>query len=175
MSGESYTKSVNDTPPRPPVLVVGLGNILLSDEGVGVRVIEAMQPLDLPTEVELLDGGTAALDVLELIKGRRKVIFIDAVKGGGSPGTLYCFRPEDITAQKQVSTSLHQIGLMEMLPLAELSGQPPREIVILGVEPAKLSAGLELSDEVAKVIPRLIELVRQEFTASEDTESGAGN
>ena len=146
------------------VLVIGVGNILLSDEGVGVHAIQALKGLELPDGVELIDGGTASLEILEFIKGRRKVIFIDSTKGGGQPGTLYRFHPEDITPQQPLATSLHQLGLMEMLSLAELSGQPPREVVIFGVEPARLDLNLELSDEVAAVLPRLVELVKKELT-----------
>jgi hydrogenase maturation protease len=146
------------------VLVIGVGNVLLSDEGVGVHAIQALEELELPDGVELIDGGTASLNILEFIKGRRKVIFIDSVKGGSKPGALYRFRPEDITPQQPITTSLHQLGLMEMLSLAELSGQSPGEVVIFGVEPARLDLKLELSAEVAAVLPRLVDLVKKELT-----------
>jgi hydrogenase maturation protease len=146
------------------VLVIGVGNVLLSDEGVGVHAIQALEELKIPDGVELIDGGTASLEILEFIKGRRKVIFIDSVKGGGEPGALYRFHPEDITPQQPVTSSLHQLGLMEMLSLAELSGQSPGEVVIFGVEPARLDLKLELSAEVAAVLPRLVDLVKKELT-----------
>jgi hydrogenase maturation protease len=94
--------------PPSSILILGVGNILLGDEGVGVRVIEAMQEIDLPDTVELIDGGTASIDILEFLKNREKVIVIDAVQGGGGePGTLYRFTPGDIKVRKPVYTSLH--------------------------------------------------------------------
>ena len=75
-----------------PMLVLGVGNILLRDEGIGVRVVEAMQKLDLPPEVELFDGATAGMDLLNVLADRRKVIVIDAIEGDYEPGTVLRLR-----------------------------------------------------------------------------------
>ncbi len=147
-----------------PVLVLGVGNILLSDEGVGVRVVEAMEGRELPDDVELFDGGTASVDLLDSLANRDRVIVIDAVNGGSEPGTLYRFTPDDITNQKQSFISLHQIGLLETLTIASYLGCAPREVIIFGIEPRKVSWGLELSPEVAAVVPRVIELVLSELS-----------
>lgn len=148
---------------RSPVLVLGVGNILLSDEGVGVRAVEAMAGLKLPDNVELLDGGTASINFLDTFANRDKVIIIDAVKGGNQPGTLYRFNPDNITVTKQQFISLHQVGLLETLTIARYLGYAPREVVIFGIEPHKVSPGLELSPEVTRVVPRVIELVLSEL------------
>ena len=148
---------------RPFILILGVGNILLSDEGVGVRVIEAMEGRELPDNVELFDGGTASVDLLDSLANRDKVIIIDAVKGGNEPGTLYCFTPADITVQRQNLTSLHQVGLLETLTMTEYLGCATREVVIFGIEPQKVSWGLELSPEVTAVVPRVVELVLNEL------------
>ncbi len=160
-SGEAEQKSRSSS--HSPVLVLGVGNILLSDEGVGVRVVEAMEGRELPDNVELFDGGTASVDLLGSLANRDKVIIIDAVKGGSEPGTLYRFAPDDITNQRQSLTSLHQVGLLETLTIARYLGCAPREVIILGIEPNKASWGLELSPEVAAVVPRVIELVLREL------------
>lgn len=148
-----------DSVPSSSTLILGVGNILLGDEGIGVRVIEAMKDIDFPGDVEILDGGTASLDLLQILDGRKKVIIIDAVQGGEEPGTLYRFTPEDIRANRPVSTSLHQVGLLETLSTLELSGNPPQDITIFGIEPENIDWSLELSPEIAAVIPRVIELV----------------
>jgi hydrogenase maturation protease len=145
--------------PSHTTLILGVGNILLGDEGIGVRVVEAMKDMDTPGDVELLDGGTASLDLLQILDGRKKVIIIDAVQGGEEPGTLYRFTPGDIRANRPVSTSLHQVGLLETLSTLELSGNPPRDITIFGIEPENLDWSLELSPGIAALIPRIIELV----------------
>lgn len=149
--------------PNLPLLILGVGNILLSDEGVGVRIIEAMKEVTLPDNVELLDGGTGALDLLDVMANRDKVIIIDAVKGGGEPGAVYRFGPEDIRMQRQCFTSVHQVSLLDTLSMARLAGCSPSDIVIFGIEPRRVDWGLELSPKVAAAVPRVIELVLNEL------------
>ena len=160
---EANKQEKNKSISRPSILILGVGNILLSDEGVGVRIVEAMEGWELPDNVELFDGGTASVDLLDSLANRDKVIIIDAVKGGNEPGTLYRFTPNDVTIQRQNFTSLHQVGLLETLTMARYLGCAPQEVVIYGIEPKKVSWGLELSPEVAAVVIRVIELVLAEL------------
>jgi hydrogenase maturation protease len=150
---------------RPSTLVLGVGNILLSDEGVGVHAIEAMKDQDLPPDVEVLDGGTASLELLNILADRDKVIIIDAVVGGGEPGTIYRFTPDDIKYHSVTFTSLHQISLLETLTDAKYLGIAPKTVIILGVEPKEIDLGLEMTPEVSAVIPRVVELVMAELRA----------
>jgi len=149
--------------PHFPILVMGVGNILLSDEGVGVRVIEAMRSIKLPDSVEILDVGTGALDIIDIIANREKVIIIDAVRGGGGPGAVYRFTPNDIAIQSPTPISVHQFDIPGTLNMAELVGCMPQQVVIFGIEPKIVDWGLELSPEVAAVIPRAIELITSEL------------
>ncbi len=128
-----------------------------------MRVVEAMKEERLPDNVELLDGGTAALDLLDELVERDKVIIIDAVKGDNEPGAIYRFTHKDIATQRDSFTSLHQIGLFETLKMAEYLGSAPPEIVIIGIEPEKIEWGLGLSPEVAAIVPKVIELVMGEL------------
>lgn len=146
-----------------PLLVLGVGNILLGDEGVGVHVIRAMERLEIPEDVELLDGGTAGLDLLGSVASRDKVIVIDAVKGGSEPGTIYRFTASDVEVSEQCFASLHQITLLETLTLTQYMGCAPKEVIIFGIEPKKLDWGLELSTEVAVSVPKVLELVLKEI------------
>jgi hydrogenase maturation protease len=143
------------------ILIVGIGNILCRDEGVGVHVIQEMEDMELPDHIELLDIGTAAPDLISHLEGVRKLIVIDALKAGGSPGTIYRCKPEELLANEEGPISLHEIGLMETLNMAKKMG---REIdaVIIGVEPKVLDWGVDLSGEVKKQIPAIIEAVLKE-------------
>jgi len=146
-----------------PFLIVGVGNILLGDEGVGVRLIEAMAGQEIPDSAELFDGGTASIDLLDVLANRKKVIIVDAVKGGNEPGTVYRFTPDDIEAGEPNYTSLHQVGLLETLTMARYLDCLPQEIIIYGIEPKDIAWGLELSPEVAAVVPKVIKLVLGEL------------
>jgi hydrogenase maturation protease len=148
---------------RPSTLVLGLGNILLRDEGIGVRVVEALQGIRLPDDVEVLDGGTASMALLDTLSNRARLIIIDAVKANGLPGTIYRLTPCNISSGKGVRTSVHQIGLLDALAHVECLGQAPREVVIYGIEPEELDWGMELTPEVEAAIPRVVELVLGEL------------
>jgi hydrogenase maturation protease len=146
-----------------PVLVLGVGNILLRDEGIGVRVVQAMEGMELPPGVELFDGATAGFDLIDALADREKVIVIDAADGDFQPGTVLRLTPEDLAPQRQQRASLHEIGIMETLTAARRLGVAPKEVVIIGVKPRHTGWGLELSPEIADLIPAIIELVRAEF------------
>ncbi len=160
------------TKQKPPRLILGVGNLLLRDEGVGVHVISALRDRELPDDVELWDGGTASFDLLDTLAGRRQVIIIDAVRTGSEPGTIFRFTPEDISASREQVTSLHQVGLLEALTVAEhLLDSAPQEVIILGIEPKEIDWGLELSPDVEAAVPKVIELVMEELDAFERKEN----
>ncbi len=144
------------------IVVIGLGNLLLSDEGFGVHVYRRLaEEGGLPANVELFEAGTASLDALQTLGRLDKLVVVDAVKGGGKPGDIYRFKPEDIRSSKKISTSLHQLSFLEALKMASHSGRAPKDVMIIGVEPKRLSPGMELSAEIAAKVPRVIELVRE--------------
>lgn len=149
----------------PPVLIVGIGNILLRDEGVGVRAIEAMRALTLPEGVEIVDGGTSGADLIDIIANRRKLIVIDAVDAVAQAGAVFRFQAGEWMEQGYPNLSLHQLGLVETLAMAALLGCAPEQVVIFGIKPKEVSPGLELSEEVRSRIPLLIELVLAEAQA----------
>ena len=145
------------------MLVLGVGNILLRDEGVGVRVVEAMRSLELPADVELFDGGTSGLDLLDIVADRRKVVVIDAVQADNEPGSLVRLGLDDFTPETESVVSLHQVGLLETLLMAKHLGCAPDQVVIYGIEPKDMGFGLALSPEVAAVVPTVIEVVLPEL------------
>jgi hydrogenase maturation protease len=146
-----------------PTLVLGLGNILLRDEGVGVRVVQAMEQMPLPPGVEVLDGGTAGLDLLDALADRQKVVVIDALDGDMAPGTVLRLTPDELVPRHEPGVSLHDLGLVETLALARQLNVSPPEVVIIGVEPHDVECGLELSPEAERLMPRIIDLVMTEL------------
>ncbi len=153
-------------PETRPLLVMGIGNILLRDEGVGVRVIEAMQRLDLPDNVELVDAGTAGADLVDIIAHRRKVIVIDALDAQAAPGTVYRLRSDELMPEPGAAVSLHQLGLVESLTMAEQLGCAPAEVIVFGVQPEQIRAGLELSPRVADAVSKVVDAVQVEIKQS---------
>ena len=164
MPSSALRQTEEEANTRAPVLVLGVGNILLRDEGVGVRVVEALQQVTLPDDVEALDGGTASMALLDTLRDRDKVIIIDAVKGNHEPGTLYRFTPGDISVHREIITSLHQLGVLDALTHVEYLGHAPQSVVFYGIEPEELGWGLELTPKVKSIIPRVIELVLSELS-----------
>ena len=143
---------------------MGVGNLLLKDEGVGIHVIQALQdsPLPINVPVKIIDGGTSP-DVVHLLDGTDKLIVIDAVEGGGHPGSIYRFQANDVTMDANIFTSLHQIGLLDNLNMMECIGSKPKDVVIIGVETKEIDWGLELSPELEQKIPQIIRVVLQEL------------
>jgi hydrogenase maturation protease len=140
--------------------VVGIGNILLRDEGIGCHVVHALEEMSLP-DVEIIDGGTC-LDVLQLLGDTDKLIIVDAVEGGGMPGQIYRFHPEDITLEQQPLLSLHDMSLIDNLKLMQLWHNID-EAVIIGVEPGEIGWGLELSSNVQERMPQIIDAILSEL------------
>jgi hydrogenase maturation protease len=146
----------------PKIVILGVGNLLLSDEGVGVHVAHELMKLDLPPEVSVVEGGTDGFRLLNVITEADRVIVIDAVRSGAAPGSVYRFDVNDIrSVPPGFMTSVHQVGILEVIELSGLIGKTPRATVI-GVEPKSLEMSMELSPEVKEKIPRIIELVLEE-------------
>lgn len=151
-------------------LIAGLGNILLGDEGVGVRVIEEMERrFTLPANLSLLDGGTAGYALIDYIKGYDRLIMIDAVKGGKEPGTIYRLSADDIQQRTDLKLSGHQISLPDVLLLAGKLDKLP-EILLIGIEPKDMDYDLELSCDVKKAAEKVIDLLAQELGISTSPE-----
>ncbi|KUO74069.1 MAG: Ni,Fe-hydrogenase maturation factor [Desulfosporosinus sp. BRH_c37] len=147
----------------PKIMVMGVGNILLSDEGLGVRFLDVLKNKDLPENVELLEGGTAGLELVHLVQEVDFLIIVDAVNAQAEPGALFRFHPEDLKVfPEQFEVSFHQIGIIEVLAMAKVLGQAPKTL-IFGIQPKSLEWGMEISAEIEALFPRLTELVLDEI------------
>ncbi len=150
--------------PSPKVLILGVGNLLLKDDGVGVHVINALRDTPFPDNIQLIDAGTVSHQLISLFHETDYLILLDAVSANDVPGSIYRFSPDDINfPQTEYKLSLHEINLIDILQMAEMTGAKP-ETVIIGVQPKDVSSwSLELSDEVKAVVPKVKELVIEEL------------
>ncbi|MDY6952982.1 MAG: HyaD/HybD family hydrogenase maturation endopeptidase [Thermodesulfobacteriota bacterium] len=147
-------------------MILGVGNVLLSDEGVGVHVANRLMEMEMPPGVEVIEGGTHGFRLMNIVTEADRLVVVDAVKGGASPGSIYRFDIKDAPSYPSAfKTSVHQIGILEVIHLSELVGRIP-ETTIIGVEPKSLAMGLELSSEVAEKLPKVIEMVLKEVETS---------
>ena len=169
--------------PIPLIAVIGIGNPLLGDDGVGVEVIKEMERLKLPEYVRLYDGGVGGLSLVGLIDGHREAIFVDALEMGLEPGSIrqldvewcrdsasgvsglsFFFRtglkpcPYKMV-EPRLRSSLHEISLRECLPFLQLADNPPK-ITIIGIQPRRVGPGIGLSPEVRGAVPEVIRIIR---------------
>jgi len=142
-------------------IVLGIGNLLLADDGVGVHTVQALQARGAMPHVDLVDAGTSTVDMLDLFTAGEKVIVIDAIHGGNEPGTIYRLPLEELGFQQQQNVSVHDAQLLEVVAMARMLGSEP-EVVVLGVEPEVIRPSLELSSTVAAAVPRLVEAIEHE-------------
>ena len=146
------------------ILILGVGNLILSDEGVGLRVLQSLEAqYRLPAGVQTLDGGTLGLDLLYYLEGVQNLLIVDAVEMGAEPGTLLRMEGEEVPSFLSVKMSPHQIGISDMLFAAKLKGIDPPNIVLWGIQPGWLEIGLELSPAVAAQVSVLVEKLVQEL------------
>jgi hydrogenase maturation protease len=143
-------------------ILIGLGNILMGDEGIGVHAVKAIEArFEIPPELEVLDGGTAGLDLLPFFEGRDRVLLVDAVDFGAEPGFMGELANEAIPARfGKNKASLHHLGLAEVLALAQLQDILPREIYLIGIQPLSMDPGLELTERLQGKFEALITRVR---------------
>lgn len=147
----------------PHTLVLGVGNLLMSDDGVGVHAVQRLEKRALPPGVEVLDGGTCGLDLLQFFEGVERLIVLDAANVGCEPGTIVRLTGDDVPAFLAMKVSPHEINLPELLFSAKLSGIYPREVVVLGVQPETIETGVELSAPVAAQVDALLAHVMAEI------------
>ncbi len=140
------------------ITVLGIGNTILSDEGLGVVAVETLrQRFDFDPPVELIDGGTIGIDLLYFIEDAELLLVLDAISGGGPPGTFYKFKGEEVRKYFRNKVSMHEIGFQEVLGLLELKGNKLKEIVVMGLEPKVIDMGTELSPEVMNNMEKLLD------------------
>jgi hydrogenase maturation protease len=140
-----------------PILLLGLGNTLLKDDGIGVHAIQALKEgYDFRPQIEMIDGGTLGLDLLHLLENRDKILFIDAVDFGKAPGLIGELEDEDISSAFQTKLSVHHIGLPDLLLAAKWMDIKPAKICLIGMQPEQMDMGLEMTESVSGKIGDLV-------------------
>ena len=148
-------------PPR--VTVLGVGNVLLSDEGFGVRVAEALDAAYVfPDDVQVLDGGTLGMELLRFVTGTEKLLILDALKEDGG-GRCRRLAGDEVKAHFREKLSAHEIGVQDVLTFLEVTGKPVGEVVVIGAEPKSLEAGLSLSPEMAPLVEKAAAMAAEEL------------
>ena len=149
---------------RSKILVLGIGNLVMSDDGVGVKVVQRLQrEYRFADTVEIMDGGTLGLDLLPKLEGIDRLIIVDAVETGQSPGTCVRLSGDELPIALETKVSPHQMGLKDLLSVAELMGHAPREMVLIGVQPGSIEMDTELTPEVEVEVDRLLDNVLNEL------------
>ncbi|MDD4601320.1 Hydrogenase 1 maturation protease [bioreactor metagenome] len=148
------------------ITVLGIGNILLQDEGLGVKTIERLsQDYQFPENVQVLDGGTLGMGLIAFVEGADKLIIVDAVSGKLPPGSIYELKGSEVKAYFQQAISLHDLGIQDVLATLEVLDKPINEVVVFGMQPKTIDVGLELSEVVVPGIARLESLVIEQLSA----------
>lgn len=151
------------------IVVLGVGNVLLRDEGVGVRVVQELERrYQFPDQVAVIDGGTLGLSLLAVIHAASRLIVVDAVTNRGRPGTLYRLTADDLPKTVAYKTSIHQTDLVEAINICRevFDHEPP--VTIIGVEPEDINPyNVQLSAPVAAAVPDMIEAVLDEIRSQD--------
>lgn len=146
------------------IVVLGVGNTLLSDEGIGVRAVEKLQQdYALPPEVVIIDGGTTGMEMLDDLSKSDHIIIVDAVRSGRPPASIVRLAGEQVPVFFKTKLSPHQIGLSDVLATLAFIGEAPGGITVIGVEPVSLETGMALSPQVEARMPELMDLLVTEL------------
>ncbi len=145
-------------------IVLGIGNVLLSDEGVGVHAVKALvQQYDLGKDVEVVDGGTTGMELLPDLEGADHLVVIDAIRAGQPRASVVRLEGDQVPAFFKTKISPHQVGLSDVLAALAFKGHAPAHVVLIGVQPVTLSLGMNLSPEVNARLDDVLTLVVREL------------
>lgn len=144
-------------------VVLGLGNLIFQDEGIGIHVINQLMKGDMAKRAELIDGGTDGLLLLNTVETAENLLVIDAIDGLQKAGTIYRMEDDEIPILTKKKLSAHQLSFQEVLALAQFRGKFPKSLVLIGVQPKTLDWGTELTPDISKAIPKVIKLVHDQL------------
>lgn len=156
--GPSVLKLLAHAMNSPDTTILGIGNALYQDEGIGVHVVRRILEREQPDNIVVIDGGTEGLGLLDVFTEAKRLVVIDCVRAGNPPGTVYCFDWDALPTHPHTSmSSQHQVSLSDIMAHAALLGPLPKT-TILGVEPESVSMGLSLTPHVAAQVERVCTL-----------------
>lgn len=145
------------------LIVVGIGNVLMKDDGLGVYVVQQLSKRLWPEQVDLIDAGIASFEILDVFCSADHIIVVDSMTAGGEPGTIYRVPLQELGLRDSHAViSLHELHFTEAIKVVNMMGYQP-QVTVFGVEPYQVELGMELSPLIATKIPRLLELVETEI------------
>lgn len=146
------------------ITVLGIGNILLKDEGFGVHVVQRLQQeYRFPEHVEVLDGGTLGMELMNYVMGTKRLIVVDAISGGVEPGTFFRFANAEVKAYFQEKVSMHELGIQDVLAALEVVEKPIDEVIVMGAQPFIVDAGVGLTEEMEALVEKTKKLVLEQL------------
>ncbi|MCF7876494.1 hydrogenase maturation protease [Candidatus Bipolaricaulota bacterium] len=151
--------------------VLGIGNTLKGDDGIGVVLVNELKKGEFPGEVEFHEVGTSGMNILHYLEGLDKAVIVDALRSGGDPGDSIFFRPEEVDSDISVR-STHDANLLEAIELSETLGERPEKIIIMGVIPDDMSIRDGLSPLLQNKLPDLVKKLREKVISLIEEEGG---
>lgn len=134
--------------------VLGIGNIILSDEGFGVRVVEYLEKnFTFPENVQLIDGGTLGIELTHFVTGTKRLLIVDSIDSGAKPGKTFHLRDDEIKKHFAQKISAHEVGIQDVLTMLEVTGRKIPHVELIGAQPFSLEAGTELTSQMKKLVP----------------------
>lgn len=165
-NGSDAVSSLDNVLHPADVTILGVGNVILRDEGFGVRVAEYLDAhYAFPENVQIVDGGTLGIELTQYVTGTNKLLVIDSINGGAEPGTLFRFHNDDVMDHFQEKISAHEVGIQDVLALLTVTGHKIPEVVVIGAQPYDLEAGVELSPGMQKLMPQVAGQALKELEA----------
>ena len=144
------------------ISVVGIGNIIMQDEGFGVRCAEYLQKItDYPDFVQIIDGGTLGMDLMPYIAGTKKLLLIDAMNIYAPVDSFHSFTGDELNAYFKDKISVHDLGVNDMLAVLKLTDNPIEEVVVMGVKPEVVSMGLDMTEKIAEKVPEVAQKAKE--------------
>ena len=158
------TSSLDNVLYKNEVTILGIGNVILRDEGFGVRVAEYLDKhYEFPDTVQIVDGGTLGIELTQFVTGTEKLLVIDSINGGAEPGTTFRFHNDDVMEHFQDKLSAHEVGIQDVLGLLTVTGHKIPDVVVIGAQPFDVEAGVELSEGMMKLLPGMVEQALSEL------------
>lgn len=146
------------------VTILGVGNVILTDEGFGVRAAEYLDHHYMfPDNVQIVDGGTLGIELTQYVTGTNKLLVIDSINGGAEPGTVFRFHNDAIMEHFQDKLSAHEVGIQDVLALLTVTGHKIPEVIVIGAQPFDLEAGVGLSDGMQALLPQIVEQILKDL------------
>ena len=157
-NGSGAVSSLDNVLHPADVTILGVGNVILKDEGFGVRAAEYLDHhYTFPENVQIVDGGTLGIELTQYVTGTRKLLVIDSINGGAAPGTVFRFHNDAIMEHFQDKLSAHEVGIQDVLALLTVTGHKIPDVIVIGAQPFDVEAGVGLSAGMQALLPQIVE------------------